>query len=346
MIRVLIVEDSRTSAFLLKSVLETDPGIKVVGFARSGAEGLQKTLTLTPDIVTMDVHMPGMDGFQATRLIMEKAPRPIIMVTGSLDSDEVNLSFNSLKAGALAILKKPVGPESPDYQSSTNEFISMVKLMAELKVVSRYPRKTPEKRAEILRGHKEDFQVIAIGASTGGPAAISTIISHIPERIQTPILIVQHISDGFDTGFAEWLGSTTKRHVRIAEDGMILEPGMVLVAPRGKQMGLKEFNQVELNSSREIDSDFCPSANYLFKTVGSIHGKKAIGIILTGMGHDGLEGLKLLKQYGGYVVAQDEASCVVYGMPKAAIDAGIVDQIAALEEIAKVIIKLVEKEKV
>ena len=347
MIRVLIVEDSRTSALLLEAILESDAEIKVVGFARNGEEGLQKSISLKPDIITMDVHLPGIDGFQSTRLIMEKSPRPIVIVTGDgLHRDEVDLSFQSLNAGALAIMKKPNGPESPDYQRNAKELISMIKLMAEVKVVRRYPERQPRKTIDIVKKRGDHFKIIAIGASTGGPAAISSILTKIPEAIQTPILIVQHISDGFDVGFANWLSSTTHRQVRLAEDGMVILPGMVLVAPKGRHMGLRDETHIELATKREYDSNFCPSANYLFSTVGRVYGKNAIGIILTGMGVDGFEGLKSFKQNGGFVIAQDKSSCIVFGMPKAAIDAGVTDQILPLEEIATVITKLLDKEKV
>jgi two-component system chemotaxis response regulator CheB len=345
MIRVLIVEDSKTSALLLELILESEPDIKVVGVARNGEEGLRKTISLKPDIVTMDIHLPGIDGFQATRLIMEKSPRPIIIVTGDhMHRDEVDLSFRSLNAGALAVLKKPNGPESPDYQSNAEELISIVKLMAEVKVVRRYPKRQTGRTIDIAKKHGDDYKIIAIGASTGGPAAISSILAKIPERIQTPILIVQHISDGFDVGFADWLTSTTHRQVSIADDRMAILPGMVLIAPKGRHMGLKDETHIKFAMARDYDSNFCPSANYLFEDVGRVYGRNAIGIILTGMGNDGLEGLKILKQDGGFVIAQDEASCIVFGMPKAAIDAGITDQILPLEEIAPVISTLLDKE--
>ena len=338
MLRVLIVEDSPTVRLLLKSILESEEDMTVVGTARNGEEGLQKTLSLKPDIVTMDIFMPGMDGFEATRRIMEEAPRPIVIVTSSINDNEVKLSFQELKAGALALVNKPSGPGTPQFVIDAEKLTNTVRLMAEVKVVSQLRRSRPKNNINLPIIKTEGvYKIAAIGASTGGPAAISTILKNIPHELPVPILIVQHISAGFDRGFSEWLGSTTGHKVIMAEDNQELYNGTIYVAPIGKHMGVTNGGKITLDAQLRYKSSFCPSANYLFKSVSQVYGKQAIGIILTGMGNDGTQGLIDMHKAGGYVIAQDKATSVVYGMPNAAVEANVVNQILPIDHIASAI---------
>jgi two-component system chemotaxis response regulator CheB len=346
MIRVLIVEDSPTVCLLLKAILDSDPDIKVIDIAANGEEGLKKTLTLDPDLITMDVHMPGMDGFEATRRIMAQAPTPILIVTGSVDPNEVKLSFQALEAGALAVVQKPVGPGSPKFQTAARELVQMVKVMADVKVVGRrtIPRQ-PRTLVAALRPIGQ-IEVVAIGASTGGPAALASVLGGLPADFSAPILIVQHISSGFDVGLTEWLSSTTRRPVGLAQDGQRLDGGQVFIAPQGKHMGVTASKRILIDSQTESIGAFRPSVTYLFQSVARVYGPHAVGVILTGMGNDGTAGLVALHKAGGYVIAQDEASSVVYGMPGAAVAAGAVDQVLPLERIAgslSALLKMEEK---
>ncbi len=344
MIRVLVVEDLPTVCLLLKSILDSDPDITVIDTAQNGEEGLRKTLALNPDLITMDVHMPGMDGFEATRRIMAQMPKPIVIVTGSVDPHEVKLSFQVLEAGALAVVEKPSGPGNPNFQEDVKELIKTIKIMADVKVVGRRSSSRPQKLSTASFKAAGQVELIAIGASTGGPAALSTVLSGLPVDFPKPILIVQHISAGFEVGLAEWLSSITHRRVVLAQDGQPLSTGQVLVAPQGKHLGVSAAKHVMLDSHTEAIGSFRPSVTYLFQSVARAYGSHAVGVILTGMGSDGTPGLSAFHKAGGHVIAQDEASCVVYGMPGAAVAAGAVDQILPLDRIAGALSVLLQME--
>ena len=341
MIRVLIVEDSPTAALLLKIILESDPDIQVVGSANNGQAGLHKTKEIKPDLITMDIHMPGMDGFEATRRIMEECPTPIVIISSSFDPAEVKLSFETLEAGALAILPKPVGPGSPHYQSEAAELIQTIKLMAEIKVVRRRNFSSkPKALPPVFHIQDENIEIIAIAASTGGPTALASLLAELPGDIPVPILIVQHIAEGFDGGLAGWLGMGSKLTVKLAEDGQLLRAGQALIAPQGKQMGISSSKRIILDGRIAPIGGFCPSASYMFQSISRVYGSRAVGVVLTGMGSDGASGLVSLHNAGGRVIAQDEASCVVYGMPGAAVALGAVDMILPLNKISQELEKL------
>lgn len=335
MIRVLVVDDSPTVRLLLKSVLDSEPDINVVDTARNGNEAIQKTISLNPDLITMDIHMDGMDGFEATRLIMEKCPRPIVIVTSSFNPGEVRLSFQALKAGALALVEKPYGPSSPNFNENVEKLTHTIRLMVDVKVVSRrqsYGQRKPSPLALSSEGH---YEVLAIGASTGGPAALSILLNKLPVNFHSPILVVQHISEGFDNGLAKWLSISTNRNVVLAEDGQMLTNDLVLIAPQGKNMGVSKTKRIFLDGKKDSQSSaFCPSATFLFNSVTDVFGSEVVGVILTGMGNDGVDGLTAIHKAGGFVIAQDETSSVVYGMPRAAVEAGIVDKVLPLENIS------------
>ncbi|MCE1253728.1 MAG: chemotaxis-specific protein-glutamate methyltransferase CheB [Anaerolineae bacterium] len=340
MIKVLIVEDSPTLCLLIKSILEADPEIKVIDIAHNGEEGVLKTVTLNPDLVTMDIHMPGIDGFEATRRIMAQTPRPIIIVTSSLDQNEVKLSFRALEAGALVVIEKPSGPNSPRFQQTSQELIKMVKLMADVKVVGR--RFNGKKTAPFVPPPliKSIPEIIGIGVSTGGPAALATILGNMPLDFRIPILIVQHIAVGFDEGLAEWLSSVTRRKVSLAINGQAINKNDILIAPQGKHMGVDGTRHIILDYKSEAIGAFRPSASYLFHSIARVYGSRAVGLILTGMGNDGTSGLLSIHAAGGFVIAQNEATSVVYGMPGSAVAAGAVDQVLPLDQIAPTLTKL------
>jgi two-component system chemotaxis response regulator CheB len=343
MIRVLIVEDSPTVILLLKSVLDADPDIQVVGVARNGEEGLQKVLEVNPDLITMDIHMPGMDGFETTRRIMAQNPRPIVIVTASMDPSEVKRSFQALEAGALAMVEKPAGPTDPRFAVQVKELIRTIKLMADIKVVGRRTVVRPGRPARTTAQLPSIVEMIAVAASTGGPAALSHLLSRLP-ILSTPMLIVQHISNGFDSGLADWLSATTGHRVTLARDGQMLTAGQILLAPQGAHLGVSAGKRVVLDTTTAPVGPFRPSATYLFQSVARVYGLRAVGVILTGMGRDGVDGLWSLHEAGGYVIAQDESSSVVYGMPGAAAQAGIVDQVLPLDRIANALMKLLQLE--
>jgi two-component system chemotaxis response regulator CheB len=338
--RVLVVDDSPASRRLLTHILGRDRDISVIGEATNGAEAVRMTARLSPDLVTMDVQMPVMDGFEATRRIMRETPTPILMIS-AVQADEVAWSFKAIEAGALTVLAKPSGPLSPQFEAQAGTLVRTVKELAQVKVVTRRPprglapppvRPTDRPRAEV--------KVVAIGASTGGPAALAKVVGALPARFAVPVLVVQHIGGGFDRGLVEWLDSVGRVPVTLATQGQALEPGTVYVSSHDRHLGVSRAGRVLLNDAPPIGGHR-PSATHLFHSVASAYGPGAIGVIMTGIGTDGCEGIRVLRQMGGTVIAQDRESCVVYGMPRAVVDAGLADHIVSLDSLAEVITGLV-----
>lgn len=337
MIRVLVADDSATVREYLAFLLGEDPVLEVVGTARDGLEALEQAERLRPDIIVMDVHMPRMNGFEATRQIMERVPTPIVMVSASTSREEVAMTFEALKAGALTVVDKPGGPDHPKHAESARRLVETVRLMAEVKVVRRWPRRErPAPPAPLPARPDRKIRLIAIGASTGGPQVVAEILRGLPREFGAPILLVQHIAPGFTEGLVEWLGQGTPLAVRLAEAGESVRPGAVYVARDGAQMGITKDGRIRL--TKELTEDgFCPSASYLFQSVALAYGRSAIGILLTGMGRDGAVGLRRLREAGGLTIAQDEASSVIFGMPGEAIRLGAVEHVLSPEQISGMI---------
>lgn len=350
-IRVLIAEDSPTARTLLIDMFKRAGDFEIVGIAVDGLEAVERTRTFRPDVVTMDIQMPGMDGLEATRRIMSEHPTPIVIVS-SLDVGSVEVSMEALRTGALAVLEKPVGPGAPTWESSRNTLLSTVRSMSQVKLVRRwgsvppYRSNVPDPIPATERSGEPrtlttptaspaslvPIKAIGIAASTGGPAAYHKILSGLDADYPIPILIVQHIAHGFGDGFARWLANACTVRVKIAERGETLRPATVYVAPDDLHLGVTANGRVEL-SSEKPRSGFRPSASYLFESLAEALGAQAAGVILTGMGSDGVDGLSILKRCGGRVIAQDEGTSDIYGMPAAAAKAGIVDIVASLSDI-------------
>ncbi len=339
MIRVLVVDDSPTARALLVAVLGRDPAITIVGQAKDGLEAVELAKRLKPDVVTMDVQMPRMDGFEATKEIMIETPRPIVVVTSTVESAEVAVSMQALQAGAVCVLCKPPGPEAPSHEAEARQLVDTVKAMADVKVVG-HTRigKRPDRRLSVPAA---DRYVVAIAASTGGPAALQRILSELPADFAAPILVVQHISRGFTRGLASWLNTTCELRVKIAEAGTVPVPGTVYLAPDDRHLGLAP-GALTLSSAAPLGG-FRPSASHLFASVASAAGAATIALVLTGMGNDGASALADVRQVGGRILAQDESTSVVFGMPKAAIDSGVVDDVLPLEAIAARLTALVAR---
>lgn len=342
MIRVLVVDDSPTVRELLVGIFQRDPELHVVGVARDGQEAVQLTARLHPDVITMDIRMPRMDGFQATKRIMQQTPTPIVVVSASVESEELKITFNAIRAGALTVVEKPTGPADTAYEAIRDDLVTTVKLMSEVKVVRRWAtgRLRPPPPPIERTFERVQRKVVAIAASTGGPAALFRVLSALPEDLPIPILIVQHISRGFGQGLVDWLDGTTNLRVKTAQQGESLRPGQVLIAPDDRHMLVGSGDKIRLQE-RQPGEGICPSADPLFESLSRVFGKKTLAVIMTGMGRDGVEGLRKLKAKGGHVLAQDEASCVVFGMPKEALAAGLVDQVIPLDHIAATIVDLI-----
>lgn len=324
MIRVLVVDDSPVARELLSYILNSEAGIEVIGTAANGREAVDFMEHDIPDLITMDIHMPEMDGFEATRIIMATHPVPIVIVTGSFNMRELEASFRAIEVGALTVRPKPRGIGHPDHERNARNLITTVKLMSEIKVVRRWLR-TGEKRSQprrVFEGNVTpqavEVKVVAIGASTGGPPVIEKILAELPKDFLPPVLIVQHMAEGFIRGFAEWLGQTSSLPVHVPVHGSITRPGHVYVAPNGVQMKLDAAGRISCTSDAP-ENGLRPSVSYLFRSIAKEFGKNAVGVLLTGMGRDGAVELKLMKEKGAVTIAQNAETSAVYGMPGEAV---------------------------
>jgi two-component system chemotaxis response regulator CheB len=338
-IRVLVVDDSPVLRELIVHLLEADPQLQVVGTAANGHLAIEAVQRLAPDVVTMDYHMPALDGMEATRRIMRTRPVPIVIVSGSSAEEETQAAFNLLEAGALAVVEKPRGPGDPSHDGAAALLVQTVKLMAEVKVVRRWstrptqaampgPIPKPSRPSTYRRASG-----IVIGASTGGPVVLKTILSGLPRRLPVPVLIVQHIAAGFLQGLAQWLGTATGFPVQVAAHGQHPLPGHAYLAPEGRQMKLAPDGSIALIDVGPVNGH-CPSVSYLFGSALSVWGERTVAVLLTGMGRDGADELKLLRSAGALTLAQDQESSAVHGMPGEAIRLGAAVHVMTPQQIA------------
>jgi two-component system chemotaxis response regulator CheB len=321
MIKALIVEDSKVVQDFLAYLLSEDPEIRVIGTAHNGNEAIEFIQRHKPDVVTMDIFMPHMDGITTIRKIMESHPLPIVVVSQFWRPDEREMIDRSIEAGAMAGVQLPHGIGHPNFHASSRELIQTVKLMAEMKVVKR--RRTDnaiqlKERLETGKSTQFDINLVAIGASTGGPLALQTIFSMLSKDFQTPIVAVQHIAEGFTEELVRLLGQVSSLDVQIAKNQERILQGRAYLAPYGFQMKV-DRSRVLLSMSDEPEHAQKPSVSYLFRSVAESFGPQAVGVLLSGMGSDGAAELKLMRDKGAITIAQDKASSVVYGMPYEAV---------------------------
>jgi two-component system, chemotaxis family, protein-glutamate methylesterase/glutaminase len=338
-VRVLVVDDSSSQRNILIRMLEADPLVRVIGWASNGEEAIQAVSRLKPDLVTMDLRMPIMDGLAASELIMRDNPTPILMVTGSVSRSNQHMIAQALNAGVLGILAKPNAASS----TASAEFVRMVKGLSKIRIKGRHKRENPlltiEKPQATIKADAVTFmvpaniQIIGIAASTGGPAILEQILTQLPANFETPIVIVQHIAAGFAQSLVDWLKPLCQIPVRIAQAGSKLEPGITIAS----EMHLTIKNGALTSSLEPPVSGHRPSGTVLFRSLASEYGTSALGIVLTGMGSDAAQGLQELKNVGGTVIAQDKNSSVIFSMPNAAIGLGIVDAVLNPDEIVAVL---------
>lgn len=339
--RILIVDDSPLICQILSDMLESAPGFQVIGQAADGMEALKLTEHLRPDVITMDIRMPRMNGLEATREIMLNQPTPIVVVANSIYESDLNIAFNAVAAGALTVVEKPRGLEPEDYDAVREQLLENVRLMSQLPLVTLGMREaTPGQTSGSQRAQPEaPTRVIAISASMGGPGALNQILRQLPHDFSIPILIVQHLSSGFLKGFMHWLDSQTLLHIRAAEDGERLAAGIALVAPESRSMCVAADETIRLAPSVSRGEGQSVSDS-LFESIAQTFGASAIGIVLSGAGEDGLSGLIALRRAGGYVIAQEELSSAVFETPRRAVELGIVDRVSSPEEIAEQLMRL------
>ncbi|MFH1287111.1 MAG: chemotaxis-specific protein-glutamate methyltransferase CheB [bacterium] len=339
MIRVVIVDDSAIVRDLLKMVLENDPEIKVVGTARGGKQAIDIIPDVKPDIVLMDLKMPDMDGFQTVRHIMGYFPVPILVIS-SVFSKNSDLMFQIFECGALDFIEKPSFAFLENNFSAANELINKVKILAKVKVVSSLIAKSKKRKVlTFTKSNVSGKKVIAIVSSTGGPGALRKIIPLLPKNFPAGIIVVQHITQGFIGGLVDWLQKLSEIKIRIACENDIIGPGEVLFAPDGCHVILDAKGRIKFENSPPVGG-VRPSADILFPSMSKYYGSSLIGVIMTGMGDDGVRGMECIKKGGGATIAQNEESCIVFGMPKAAIERGIIDKVVPLHKIPETIIKL------
>jgi two-component system chemotaxis response regulator CheB len=346
-IRVLIVDDVKSARDLLEEILTTDPQFQVVGAVGDGLEAVASTLKMRPDLVTMDIRLPGIDGFQAVERILAVFPVPIVMITASMGKQEEKL-FRAITAGALDVLDKQelyLWRTRPEIR---NSFLRRLRTLASTRVkrVSGYIPAEPEPITTFRRLQPRPAEsplVVAIAASTGGPTALVKVLRGISPQVDAAFLVVQHMSRGFLEGLVRWLDNEVELEVRKAQEGDLLEAGVVLVAPGDHHMMVTELDSVRLNRSLPINGHR-PSAELLFDSVANNYGKRGVGVILTGMGSDGAEGLKSLRLCGGHTIAQDEQTSIIFGMPRAAIELDAAEIVLPLDEIGPQIMKWISEQ--
>ena len=328
MIRVLLVDDSPIALLTISRILDTAGDIKVVGRACNGEEALKLVPTLNPDVICTDLHMPVMDGLRFTQAVMQRFPRPILVISISVFDSKSDNVFNLLQAGAVDMFAKPrAGLRSGD-EPVAKALIQKVRAVSGVvSFTRRTPRSqpAPEQPGPVIpvRAHMStepgDFEVVAIGASTGGPLAFEAILTDLPADFPLPIVCVQHISDGFLSGMVSWLDSLCKLKVKQAEHLERMQPGFVYFAPEGKHLIVNKSKQM-LYQPSDGGNLYCPAVDVLFDSVADQFGARAVALLLTGMGDDGARGLKRIIDKNGMTIAQDEASSIVFGMPHRAIE--------------------------
>jgi two-component system, chemotaxis family, protein-glutamate methylesterase/glutaminase len=341
-IDVLVAEDSTVVRMFLVHLLESDPRIRVVGAVADGQAALDFVGKAKPDVVLMDIHMPRMDGFEATRRIMEVCPLPIVICTATASAQDVVITFQAMEAGAIACVQKPLGREQRDFAAMAGQMLETVKLMSEVKVVRRTARIRPVQLGSAKPARPrtpKQIRVVGIGASTGGPPVLQTILAGLPKAFPVPVLVVQHIAQGFLPGMAEWLTQTTGLQVQIGSHGTVPLAGHVYLAPDNFHMGVGAAGEIVL--TREApENHLRPAVGFLFRTLAQAYGPAAVGVLLTGMGSDGAAELKQLRGTGAITIAQDRESSVVHGMPGAAIAMDAATHVLPVNQMAACLIAL------
>ena len=337
MIRILIAEDSKVIALLLSGILENEPDMKVVGVAENGAQAIQMSRDLRPDLVTMDIHMPQVDGFAAIRTIMTENPVPIVVVSSLSSGTERDVTFRALEEGAVAVIEKPQTLSDSDFERTRRQLVETVRAMAEVKVVKRRlnSQRSAERTGPCALQPRGEYKVLAIGCSTGGPQTLHYILSALPAGFPLPVAVVQHITHGFIDGLVTWLQSDTPLKVKLAENGEHLRPSTIYFAPDDYHLLIAKSRDgfsAKLESGEPVRG-FMPSADQLFHSIAENCSGQAIGVLLTGMGDDGARGLLEMKRSGCHTLIQDEASSVVFGMGGSALALDAVDRVVELKDI-------------
>ena len=348
-IKILIVEDSMVAQKLLKTLVMRDERFELIGVAENGKQACEFVEKFKPDVVSMDIQMPVMDGVEATRKIMRENPVPIVIVSSFYQSSEIEMAMRVLEAGSVSILPRPYGPGHPKYEQSARQYLNTLKLMSEIKVVRRKNDDIPKPVHTVSpiqptlseKCINQNFEVLAIGASAGGPEGLTTILSGLPGDFPLPVFIVQHIDSHFAEGFASWLNTSSKLPVSIAVNGEKALPGHVYLPPGDHHLIVNSNGTISTTKALPFNG-LRPSVDLLFRSIAQVYGRKSLAVLLSGMGKDGAIELKNLFDLGAYTIAQDENSCLVFGMPGEAAKIGAVCKLLSPASIVLEINKLIK----
>ena len=340
MIRTLIVDDSLLVRNILTEILESDPEIKVVGTASNGLEAVHKAAELKPDIITIDIEMPVMDGIEATKKITDEYSIPILVITDPEVRKKREVPFYAIKAGAVDVLEKPNVSTKAKFKEISSQIIREVKIVSSIKILKRKKTKSIRPRkfdfVKSKRRKSDNIEIIVIGSSIGGPKGLLSIFERLPGNYPVPIMVVQHIGKGFIDGLIKWISLSTLLSVVVAKNGEKVKPGCIYFAPGGYHMKINSNGEIIIYNGEPINS--CkPSIDALFISAAESYKKRTLGILLTGMGKDGAEGLLSIKNIGGRTIAQNEETSLVFGMPAKAIEYGAANEVLPLEDIIAVV---------
>lgn len=351
-VRVLVVDDSAFTRKIISDMLNSDPDIEVVGIARDGRMGVEKALNLKPDVITLDVEMPVMNGLEALEIIMREIPTPVVMLS-ALTQEGAATTLQALEMGAVDFVPKPSGSIVLSVDEIHDILLEKVKIAAKARVRPgkvRYRAERLRMRSERLglkremrpRKAEEPCPVVVIGTSTGGPSALNRVLPDLPSHIPAGILVVQHMPPGFTGSLAARLNDACAIEVKEAEEGDRIERGKALLAPGGHHMIVRASGKVRLSHAPPRNG-VRPAIDNTMESAVDIYGNKLIGVVLTGMGRDGMEGMAAIKASGGKTIAEHESTCVIYGMPRAVIEKGLADVIVPLHEVGNAIMKTVDE---
>jgi two-component system chemotaxis response regulator CheB len=344
-VRLLVVDDSPSIRAVIRAMVEGDAGIRIVGEAGTGGEAVEMARTLRPGVVLMDVQMPGMNGIEATGRIMASQAVPIIAFSAFTWGGEAKASIEMLAAGALDVMAKPDLGGTGAVSDCSRVLRKKIRSASRVAVVRHLRRAVPTAQGRGEPAGRSDgtrFEVLGVGASTGGPTALRELFSRLPADFPFPILVVQHITAGFTSGFVEWLRQHTPLDVRVANEEDRAVPGSILIAPEGRQLEVMPGGAVRA-TSRKPRGVHLPSADTLLSSLASVYGPTCIGAVLTGMGSDGAAGLLDIRRAGGFTLAQDEETCVVFGMPREAVRRGAVDRSMSPASMAELLRRMAER---
>ncbi len=351
-IRVLVADDSRVSQKLFERIITSDDRFELIGIASDGQQAVELTATLKPDVISMDLNMPRMDGMEATRQIMHLYPLPVIVVSGLYDNSQQEMAIQALEAGSVHIMPKPEGPAHVNHKRTVRQYLNALASMSEVKVVRRKPAVKPVVGKVVVPSRSvmlpeivktTNFKLLVIGASAGGPEGVKTILNEVGPDFPVPILIVQHIDPHFAEAYMQWLQTHTSLPLIMTGEDTTLQPGKAYLAPGDNHLVVKSDGIITISTQPPFRGHR-PSVSYLFSSAAKVYNDKVIAVLLSGMGTDGAEELKYLKDIGAITFAQNEESCLVFGMPGEAVRLGGACAVLPPDKIISEIKKLLSKQ--